>query len=438
MGKPAAVPVLLAPVPQNLVDEAPNVPLSEALSTSLPSQPSIPRTLSEGNADRNGNPGHPTRSETNTPVSDRTSTTSPSLHLRSGVADVVPSVEPSRVPVPSAPQDSTAASPPTRALSNRPAGAFLIRGAHALVTTLKPLVKVCVLCTGAGVPILPDTGLILQSLDGVQNVDPEHTIIRTTKRIGTTLDEFFDPTDIREGAILILIGAQPAFIAFVQMLQDKIMALPEHCTLEAVVDTCLAEGVIPGLRRISTVDPSAPCVMPAGIPDSAATYTPPSGSRLNTKVPASSVSSNIEPCASFPIAGSLKHALRFFEGNQPQYKAQVVVWAASTRSANVNVNSYPEEDLPGRPGVYSILIGAIFKHFSWNGPNITRREVWENVLKVVEEHNNARHQRDLRKSLEAQAGLIKEDRIQRPILLTSVDDPDRVLSGLVFQPIKRM
>ncbi|CAE6472588.1 unnamed protein product [Rhizoctonia solani] len=469
MGKQAAAaPAHLAPAPQNLFRAAPNVPLGQASPTSSSSESSAPGALSEGYLRRNGNLGHPARSETSTPVSDWTSTydyvitawkpsnatsrTSPSPPLYSGVADIAPGVESSRAPTLPVLQDLTAASSlPSRTPSHHPPGAFPTEDAHALLITLKPLVRVCVLCTGAGVPVREDTDLILRSLDGVPNVDSERIIVRTTKEIGTALDEFFDPTGIPEGATLILIVSchgsrgyrgdielefktKGGSIVNSGMLQEKLLALPEHCTLEAVVDTCLAEGVIPGLRRISTMEPSAPNVMPAAVLSSPATHGPPSGSRRNTKVPAFS-SSNTDPCASFPTAGPLKRVSPFFEGDRPHYKAQVVVWAASTISENVK--SYPEEDLPDRPGMYSILIGAIFRHYSSSGPNITRREIWENVQKVVEEHNHARHERDSRKPREVQAGLIRENRVQRPTLLTSVDNPDCVLSGLVFQPIKR-
>ncbi|CAE6418666.1 unnamed protein product [Rhizoctonia solani] len=273
-----------------------------------------------------------------------------------------------------------------------------------------------------------DASLILQGLSRVRNVNPDHIIPRTSQLIDVALDKFFDPTDISEGAMLILIEeyqvschglqgygsnvllqfkTQDGTIVDSRMLQDKIMALPKHCTLEVVVDTCIAENVIPGLRRISTMDPSAPCSMPAGVPNFVTAHTPPSGSRLNTMVSASSsASSSAEPSASFPTTKLTKYASAFFEQDQLTYKAQVIVWAASTGSGK----SFTEEHLPDKPGVYSILVGAIFNRLSSNGPAISRRSVWENVLKVVEQHNDARCERDLY-------------------------DPDRVLNGLMFQPL---
>ncbi|CAE6379420.1 unnamed protein product [Rhizoctonia solani] len=150
------------------------------------------------------------------------------------------------------------------------------------------------MCGGPDIPVLSDTSLILQSLSRVRNIDPEYIISRTSQLIDVALDKFFDPTDISEGAILILIVSchgsrgcggnvllqfktQDGTIVDSRMLQDRIMALPKHCTLEVVVDTCIAEDVIPGLRRISTMDPSAPCSMPAGAPNFVTAHAPPSG-----------------------------------------------------------------------------------------------------------------------------------------------------------------
>ncbi|CAE6445462.1 unnamed protein product [Rhizoctonia solani] len=75
------------------------------------------------------------------------------------------------------------------------------------------------------------------------------------------------------------------------------------------------------------------------------------------------------------------------------------------------------------------------RYLGSNGPNISRRNIWENVLKVVEEHNHTRHRRDLCKPPEVQANLIRANRVQRPILLTSMDSPDYVLNGHVFEGI---
>ncbi|KAJ1305935.1 hypothetical protein OPQ81_010654 [Rhizoctonia solani] len=277
----------------------------------------------------------------------------------------------------------------------------------------------------------------------IKNIDPDHVILRTSKLVDVAFDEFFEPTSIREGGILILIVSCHGFqagcgnvllqfktqygtIVDSRMLQEKILALPKHCTLEVVVDSCCAEGVIPGLGRISTMG-STPYVVPSRALASPITHTPPSGSRLNFRVPIFCSPSN----DGLSVAESSNQRFPFFEEDRPKYKAQVVVWAASTISGK----SYTEEDLPEKPGTYSILIGAIFSYLSLNGPNINRREVWNNVLKVVEQHNDARHKRDLSKPPEIQANLLKANRVQTPVLLTSVENLDHVLSGFIFQPI---
>ncbi|KAG8679534.1 hypothetical protein FRC11_003609, partial [Ceratobasidium sp. 423] len=195
--------------------------------------------------------------------------------------------------------------------------------------------------------------------------------------IDVAFDKFFDPNDIRKGGLLILIisghgkreygggvslqfQTQDGTVVNSSMLREKISALPEHCTLEIVGDICFAEGLIPGLRRISTMEPSAP----SGISGSGTTDTPLSVSHFSTKAPAPPTAFNVGSSASF-----------LEQNEQPKYKAQVVFWAASTKWGA----SYPEADLPGKPGVYSIMIGAIFHYLNSNGPNTTRRDIWENV-----------------------------------------------------------
>ncbi|CAE6502071.1 unnamed protein product [Rhizoctonia solani] len=261
----------------------------------------------------------------------------------------------------------------------------------------KPLVKVCVLSTGKDIPVSLDVDLILRVLHSVPNINPNHIAARIYEQLDSSFDKFFDPTDIGEGGILILIVSGHGFRDYSgnhvslefktqdghtvdsRVLQQKIIGLPQSCTLEVVADTCCAEGVIPGLHRISSMDPSAPSgAMSAGLSRFVATHAPPSGSRLNTKVSASSASSNVEPSVSFSAMGLLKHAE---QKGQNKYKAQVVLWAASTRWGN----SFTEEDLPGKPGIYSILVGAIFSHLrsiriqGSHGLNISRRDLWENV-----------------------------------------------------------
>ncbi|CAE6475553.1 unnamed protein product [Rhizoctonia solani] len=332
----------------------------------------------------------------------------------------------------------------------------------------KPLVKVCVLSTGKDIPVSLDVDLILRVLHSVPNINPDHIASRIYEQLDSSFDKFFDPTDISEGGMLILIVSGHGFRDYSgnhvslefktqdghtvdsrvldcnnhvslefktqdgrtvdsRVLQQKIMGLPQSCTLEVVADTCCAEGIIPGLHRILSMHPSAPSgAMAARLPRFVAMHAPPSGSRLNTMVPASSPSYNVEPSVSFSAMGSLKHAE---PKGQDKYKAQVIVWAASTGWGS----SFTEEDLPGKPGVYSILIGAIFSYLSSHGLNVNRRDLWENVYKVVEQHNYARRVRDLGKTPKRQAKLA--NRTQSAVLLTSVDNTDYVLNGRVFQPI---
>ncbi|CAE6353204.1 unnamed protein product [Rhizoctonia solani] len=313
-----------------------------------------------------------------------------------------------------------------------------------------PRIRVCLLCTGGReLPVLEDVSLIMKGLAHIRGVDPEHIITRTSKMIDVALDIFFD-RDIREGDLLILIMSchgylignhvilefktQDGTLVNSRMLQQKIEALPDHCTLEVIVDTCHAEGIVPGLRRISSLDPSSPSssAMLTSVHCSAAPHTIPSELRRNTRPIAFCSTSNIEPSTNFPGKGLFKHVSPLFGQPQPNYKAKVVVWAASEMLGM----AYPEADLPTKAGVYSIMIGAIFNYFSSKRPKITRQEVWGGVLKLVEEQNNARQDRDSRKSPEQQARLKKENRIQKPVLLTSVDNPDRVLSGRMFHAIQ--
>ncbi|KDN40124.1 hypothetical protein RSAG8_08324, partial [Rhizoctonia solani AG-8 WAC10335] len=471
MGKLAAVPVVPVHLaPQSLTDSTTNILVSGGPLLSPLSDPCAQEASPGARTRRDGSVDYQTHSEISRRVSGQipVPTAPHSLGLSFGRADglpiqngIAPDAASLRVPAPALAQSSGLAFYPLAPLaSNRPTRApppesppkisppFWRNPQLATQLRPKPQVKACVLCTGGpGVPVLPDTGLILQSLARVRNIDPDHIITRTSQLIDVALDKFFDPTDISEGAILILIMSchgfrgcgsnvllqfktQEGTTVDSRMLQDKIMALPKHCTLEVVVDTCCAESVIPGLHRISTMDSSTTCLMPA-VPDFVTAHAPPSGSHLNTMVPACSASSSAEPSASFPTTGLPKYASTFFEQDPPKYKAQIV-WAASTGSGN----SFTEENLPERPGVYSILIGAIFNQ-PRNGPNVSRRSILENVLEVVEQHNDARRERDLRKPPEVRATLIGENRIQRPILLTSVEDPDDVLNGLVFRPIRK-
>ncbi|CAE6436528.1 unnamed protein product [Rhizoctonia solani] len=206
------------------------------------------------------------------------------------------------------------------------------------------------------------------------------------------------------------------------MLQEKISALPEHCTLEIIVDTCFAENVVPGLHRIAAGAPGTN-VLPIGPPGSAMMHAPSSGSCLGIGVTPFSIPSGPGCSTSFPNAEGSRQVSSMSETEgQLQYKAWVVVWAASSGSGA----SYTEEDLPEKPGAYSILIGAIFHYLTINGPRVSRKDVWENVAKVVEQHNDARRRRDLSKPPEVQANLIKEKRIQTPVLLASVDNPVRL------------
>ncbi|CUA74664.1 recombination activating gene 1-like [Rhizoctonia solani] len=297
-----------------------------------------------------------------------------------------------------------------------------------------PRVKACLLCTGGrDIPVLRDTSLIMSALARVRNIDPEHIITRTRKMIDVAFDEFFDPTDIREGGVLILIISCHGFRGFgnnvslqfqtqdgTPMLQEKILALPEHCTLEVIVDTCFAENVIPGLHRIATAAPSDTNATLIGAPGSAIMYAPSSESGVTAPLVPSGAGYRFS--TPFPNVGRPGKSSSTSETEgQLQYKALVVVWAASTGSGA----SYTEEDLPEKPGTYSILIGAIFHYLTINGPNISRKDVWENVAnyasrKVVEQHNDARRRRDLGKPPEVQANLIKEKRIQTPLLLASL------------------
>ncbi|CUA74488.1 hypothetical protein RSOLAG22IIIB_11243 [Rhizoctonia solani] len=390
--------------------------------------------------------------EASTRVSREGTTVFHSSSLPSSPSTVTPGTESLPVLAPVVAQDLGFTSYPLAPLASRPENAPSSCPpewkSQDLVSQLRPepQVKVCVLCTGdPDVPVLLDTALILQSLARFRNIDPNHIIIRTSQLIDVALDKFFDPTDVSEGAILILIVSCHGFQGYggnvllqfktqhgatvdSRLLQAKIMALPKHCTLEVIVDTCRAENVIPGLQRIFTMDPSAPCSMPAGSVDYIAAHSPPSGSRPNTMVSLSWTSCDAKPSALFPI-GLPKYASSLFEQAQPKYKARVIVWAASTGSGN----SFTEEHFPDKPGLYSIMIGAIFRQLGSNGPGISRRSIWENLLGVVEQHNSVRSKRDLRKSPEIQIKL--KNRTQRAILLTSVDNPDHVLNGTMFQPV---
>ncbi|KAJ1305932.1 hypothetical protein OPQ81_010651 [Rhizoctonia solani] len=472
------------PAPQKLLDSAPNISTDENPLLSSSTETSTSAVLYERHRRRNGSLGHPTRSEASTRTSDSISGTPPSSTLLPDVADVpnqalddpfpshyepiVDMVSPPRL-VPT-PQSSKLVSSLLVPVSSSPMGVFSTRSVFGPAPNPKefpnsavqarpkpPRVKVCLLCTGGrDIPVLEDTSLIMQALARVRNIDPDHIVTRTSKMIDFAFDRFFDPTDIRKGGLLILIISchgkrglgddvslpfqiQDGTLVNSRILQEKIMALPKHCTLEVVMDTCFAEGVIPGLRRVSDVEPLSRCAMTAGVTDRSATHTP-SGQIFSDVFFCVSEKESFQAHTSVPrILCPAKHLmlkrtpLYSLQEYQSQYKAHVVVWAASTRWGV----SYPEADLPGKPGVYSIMIGAIFNHLISNGPNISRQSVWESVLKAVEQQNEARRERDLLKPPEVQTNLGRENRIQRPTLLTSMEDPDHVLGGFVFQPIKR-
>ncbi|CAE7139813.1 unnamed protein product [Rhizoctonia solani] len=306
MGKPTeAVPGHLTPrglaesTPNILVCGSPPVYLPEELRTQEASVGTC--SLQGGNLDQQ------TRPEISTSVSGQTPTTFPQSSLLSGGGSnpppensVVLDARWSRVPVPAPTRRSGLARPPASAVFNRPTGVAPLERCYLPFRNSclrpKPQVKVCVLCTGGpDLPVLQDASLILEGLARVPNIDPNHIIIRTSQLIDVALDKFFDPTDINEGALLILIischglqgrdnnvllqfKTQDGDTVDSRMLQNKIMALPKHCTLEVVVDTCYAEGVIPGLNRISTPDdPFTPFPMPAVALEFTPAHTPPSG-----------------------------------------------------------------------------------------------------------------------------------------------------------------
>ncbi|CEL52536.1 hypothetical protein RSOLAG1IB_05740 [Rhizoctonia solani AG-1 IB] len=171
------------------------------------------------------------------------------------------------------------------------------------------------------------------------------------------------------------------------------------------------------------------------------------GSRQNTR------QSVVNHSATRPDGG-LSDTWSLFEQIQPKYKANVVVWAASEAYGS----AYSEEDLPEKLGVYSIMVGAIFSAFGSKGRKVTRQEIWEDVWRVyfkelqslrltlanfsicrniVEKHNNTRRERDSRKPPEKREILSMKSRIQRPVLLTSVESPEWVLNGRMFQPISK-
>ncbi|EUC57461.1 hypothetical protein RSOL_222510, partial [Rhizoctonia solani AG-3 Rhs1AP] len=85
-----------------------------------------------------------------------------------------------------------------------------LQGGPNLVTQAQPKlprVKAYLLSTGGrDIPVLQDAGLVMQSLDRVRNLDPSNVDTRTGKMIDSTFDRFFDPVDIREGGLLILIS----------------------------------------------------------------------------------------------------------------------------------------------------------------------------------------------------------------------------------------
>ncbi|CAE7056178.1 unnamed protein product [Rhizoctonia solani] len=168
--------------------------------------------------------------------------------------------------------------------------------------------------------------------------------------------------------------------------------------------------------------------MPVVAPEFIATHTPPSGSRLSSRISAFSASSSADSSASSHVTGL--ELPSFYEQDRLTYKAQVVVWAASTGSGS----SFTEEDLPETPGVYSTFIGAMFSQLSSNGSGMSRRSFWQDILTVVERHNNVRRERDLRKPPAVQVNL--ENRTQTASLLTSVDNPSDVLNGPIFVPLQ--
>ncbi|KAH7329880.1 hypothetical protein B0J17DRAFT_210981 [Rhizoctonia solani] len=439
----------LAPAFQRLQQPTPGDSCGGVSSTSPCNELSVREALSECHPRRNASLGYPTRSEAGVCVSGQAPTEFSLLSSSSGIADVlllqskdVPDAGSSHEPEP---QDFPV--PTSNHLTEYSHRLSLLDRDNLRFPAQmkpKPLVKACVLSTGEDIPVISDTDLILRILNSVPNIDPNYIVSQIEQQLDSSFDKFFDPTDIREGGILILIVSchgsrdysgnhvslqfktQGGTTVDSRVLQQKIMGIPQHCTLEVVADTCCAEGVVPGLRRILTMDHSAPSAMPAGVPNFVMMHASPSGSRLNTKVPAFSASSNVELRAPFSSIGPFKYAE---QNDQLKYKAQVVVWAASTGSGK----SFTEEDLPGKRGIYSILIGAIFNYLGSRGLNISRRDLWENVFKVVEQHNYARRVRDLRKPSKHQAKLT--NRTQSAVLLTSVDNPDHVLNGRVFQPV---
>ncbi|KAF8706846.1 hypothetical protein RHS03_04744, partial [Rhizoctonia solani] len=234
------------------------------------------------------------------------------------------------------------------------------------------------------------------------------------------------------------------------MLEEKIKALPEHCTLEVIVDTCYAEGVVPGLRRVPTTDSPLLSGFFFLFHFMVLHKKTALGDRQNTGAPVSYPTSNLTPSATFPCNALPKYTPPLFEPAQPKYKAKIVTWAASETLGS----AYTEENLPERKGINSIMIGvsscfihlqvlsqqsrvwqAIFNYLISNGSKVTRREGWKNVLNIITEHNNARQKRDSLKSPKKQASLNKNNRIQRPVFLTSVEDPAQVLNRCMFQPI---
>ncbi|CUA74483.1 hypothetical protein RSOLAG22IIIB_11238 [Rhizoctonia solani] len=454
----------LAPTPKNLLESTTGrfPPISPpTIVESTTSDDSY-----EGHPRRNGHLGHPTRSGANTHKPDSVSTyeftfiapcpsnsapdvppfSAPSSHI--GVVDVASS----RPAMSKSQHPALISSLLTQELSN-PTGAPRKIGVcrpgpePATQTPPKPpRVKACLLSAGGrDMPVLQDASLVMRSLDRVRNLDPENITIRTGKTIDCAFDNFFDPADIRKGGLLILIisghgkrrydgdvslefHTQNGTPVSSGMLQQKIMALPEHCTLEVIVDTCFAEGVVPGLRRIMATEHSTPSTIPTGIPHSVA-CTPLSSLSLSLTAPASLTGSDALTNVGLPKQAPSPLA----QEAESTYKAKVVVWAASATWGR----SYPEANLPGKPGVYSIMIGAMFNHLCSNGPNINRREVWEIIVNAVEDQNDARRERDLCKAAQIQARLVKENRIQRPVLLTSVNDSDDVLNGCLFHPIRK-
>ncbi|KAH7329878.1 hypothetical protein B0J17DRAFT_722550 [Rhizoctonia solani] len=422
--------------------------------------------------------GHPSHSEISERTLDLVSTAFPPSPLLSALAGVASS--PRHGPTldvasPPTPQHLELALPPLSPVSNNPGRVLPTGSAHESAPNPRkradptiqarpklPEVKAFILCTGEPeIPATQDISLSKRGLARVRKLSPDHVIAHTEELIDVGFEKFFDPADIRKGGLLILIischgrceygdgvalqfHTQDGRFINSRMLQEKIRALPKQCTIEVIVDTCHAEGVIPGVRRILAMEPPTSSSILPEVPSCATACVPLSDSRFNTGAPVSSTSSGAGPSTS--LAGLLKDTTVSNEQRQARYEAQVhkkrvfltggrPTWKAKEILDHdwglfllLNIFKYS----------FTIPSQAIFNHFSSHGSNTTRKDVWESIMEAVEQQNDARRERDLHKPLSTWASLIKENRIQRPILLTSVENTDQVLSGLMFQPIGKV